>query len=112
MRNTRLPYVGGAISAVLYAYWLERRPLKYHPDIVWPNVAGGIILTGFWVAVRYAVERQPRSLRWAWLVTFKMFWATGVPVVAWEERQRLARALHLLMYERGRHANPAPSAGE
>jgi hypothetical protein len=108
----RLPYLGAAASATLYAWWLESRPLKYHPDVTWPNVVGGVALTGFWVAVRYAMEREPKPLRWAWMVTFKMFWATGVPIVAWEERQRLARALHLLDYLRGSHAHPATTAWE
>lgn len=105
-----LIYLGAALSAAAYALWLERRPLKYHPDIVWPNVTGGIALTGLWVAVRFAAERRSRSLAWAWWTVFRMFVATGVPVVAWEERQRLARLLHLATYLRGHDADQASSA--
>jgi hypothetical protein len=110
----QLPYLGASISAAVYAWWVESRPRKYHPDVTWPNVLGGIVLTGAWVAVRYAVEGRPRSLAWAWLTTFKMFWATGIPVVAWEERQRIARAFDLVRYTReGQiHADQATAAWE
>lgn len=85
----RVLYAGAAASATLYAWWLESRPLKYHPDIVWPNVTGGIAITGAWVALGIA-QGVPAGLtpqqaaRWTWWLTFRMFVATGVPVVAWE----------------------------
>ncbi len=110
MRQTDLPYLGGAVSAAAYAYWLEQRERKYHPDVTWLNVTGGVVLTGLWVAVRYAMERQPRPLSWAWWVVFRMFVATGIPVVAWEELARGARWRRLLNYLRGRHGYPATTA--
>jgi hypothetical protein len=99
--RSTLPYIGASLSAALYAYWLETRPLKYHGDVVWKNVAGGIALTGAWVAVRYAIETEPRSLAWAWWVTLRMFVATGVPVVAWEEAMKSERGRELLAIVRG-----------
>jgi hypothetical protein len=112
MRST-LPYVGAATSAALYAWWVESRPRKYHPDVTWPNVLGGVALTGFWVAVRYAAEPEPRSLHWAWMVTFQMFWATGLPVVAWEELAKDGRYRALIAYLRGEHRrDQATPAGE
>jgi hypothetical protein len=111
MRST-LPYVGAATSAALYAWWVESRPRKYHPDVTWPNVLGGVALTGFWVAVRYAAEPEPRSLHWAWMVTFQMFWATGLPVVAWEELAKDGRYDALVAYLRGGYRDQATPAGE
>jgi hypothetical protein len=132
----KLPYAGAALSAALYAWWVESRPQKYHPDATWPNVLGGVALTGVWVGVRYAVEPPdsqpapvstanpllraalwvlrpaPRSLRWAWMVTFWMFWATGVPVVTWEELAKDGRYHALVAYLRGSHRDQAATAGE
>lgn len=107
----RLTYVGASLSAALYAWWIEQRERKYHPDITWLNVTGGIVLTGVWVAVRYAVERRPRSLAWAWWQTTAMFAATGIPVVAWELLAKGDRWRTLLAYTRDRDGNPAPTAG-
>lgn len=104
-------YLGASLSAAAYAVWLEMRPRKYHPDVTWPNVTGGIVLTGAWVAVRYAAERRPRSLWWAWWQTTAMFIATGVPVVAWELYATTERGRTLIAYMRDRDAYPAPTAG-
>ena len=107
-----LTYIGASASAAAYAVWLELRPRKYHPDVTWPNVTAGIALTGFWVAVRFAVERRPRPLGWAWGQMFAMFCATGAPVVAWELAAKSRRGRALLAYlRRRRNGDPAPTAG-
>lgn len=110
--GSKLPYLGASATAALYAYWLEMRPLKYHGDVVWKNVLGGIALTGFWVGVRYAIERQPRSLAWAWWITFLMFVATGVPVVTWEEFARTNRGGELVAYLRRMRRDEAEAGGQ
>jgi hypothetical protein len=110
--RSKLPYAGAALSAALYAAWLETKPFKYHPDVVWPNVTGGIALTGAWVAVRYAIEHEPRSLAWAWWVTLQMFVATGVPVVAWEEYARTDRGRAIIAYLRGVRRDKAEAGRE
>ena len=108
-----LTYVGAALSAAAYAAWLELRPRKYHPDVTWPNVVGGIALTGAWVAARFAVERQPRRLAWAWGQMLAMFCATGAPVIAWELFAKDKRGRLLLAFLRSRrHGDPAQTAGE
>lgn len=117
MRRTDLPYAGGLLSAALYAYWLEQRERKYHPDVTWLNVARGIALTGGWVAVRIA-QGAPggdadRGARWAWWVTLRMFIATGIPVVGWELLAQDGRAKSLLAYlRRRRDGYPAATAGK
>ncbi len=116
MRKTDLPYLGGFVTAALYALWLERRPLKYHPDVTWPNVTGGVALTGLWVAARIACGvpaglTPQQAAAWAWWVTFRMFWATGVPVVAWELWAKGGRARRLVAYIReDRDGYEAPPA--
>ena len=57
--RSKLPYIGAALSASAYAWWVESRPRKYHPDVTWPNFLGGIALTGAWVAVRVAQGVPP-----------------------------------------------------
>lgn len=106
-----LTYIGASVSAAAYAVWLELRPRKYHPDVTWPNVTAGIALTGAWVAARFAFERRPRSLAWAWRQMLWMFCATGAPVVAWELAAKSRRGRALLAYlRRRRNGDPAPTA--
>lgn len=110
MRRNALPYLGAAASALAYALWLESRPRKYHPDVTWLNVTGGVALTGAWVAARFALEDGPRSPWWAWRVTALMFVATGAPVVSVElaqEARRLARLRHVQRSTRDAQATAA-----
>lgn len=106
----RLTYLGATISAAAYAVWLEVRPRKYHPDVTWPNVTGGIALTGLWVAARFAVEDEPRDLAWAWWQMFLMFCATGAPVIAWELLAHGERGRHLVAFLRGVNGADATEA--
>lgn len=116
MQRTDLPYLGGLLSAAWYAWWIEQRERKYHPDVTWVNVARGVALTGAWVAVRIA-QGAPSGdanagARWAWWVTLRMFCATGLPVVGWELIAQLRRGAVTSRYLGGNYGNPAPTAGQ
>lgn len=110
MRREALPYLGATVSALGYALWLESRPLKYHPDVTWLNVAGGVALTGAWVAARFALERGDRSPWWAWRVTALMFAATGAPVVSVELAQEARRLNELRHAQRSTRNAEATTA--
>jgi hypothetical protein len=119
----RLPYLGGFLHAAWYAFHLERKPQKYHPNTTIGNVTKGIALTGGWVLVRLALGaprlrtrpwrwvRSPllRGALWCWWVTLRMFVATGVPMWAMELYKRRERWWSLFDYRRNRRAQPTPA---
>lgn len=99
----RLTYAGAMASAALYAYWLETRPRKYHPDVTVVNVTGGVALTGAWVATEIATglpdgltPRQAAS--WSLGVMCRMFVTTATPIWAMELYQQRRRVARLLGY--------------
>lgn len=86
--ETQISLARAAAASGLYAAFLESLNNAYTPRWTWLTVMGGVAMTGGCVAWRLVGPLPPldnrRLVWWTWQQVHLHFWATGLPIIAWQ----------------------------